>query len=220
MQETVQSREEGTERRRDRVATKAALLRAAIADFAGKGFAGARIDEIAQRAGVNKQLVYHYFGSKDELYRASLEAVYAEIRARESGLHLTDLSPAAAMERLIGFSFDYLAEHPEFIALLNDENRQDARHVRGSARLEEMHSPLVSLMRQTIERGAAEGVFRNDLDPVQLYISIAGLSYFFFSNNRTLSAIFGRPLDKPKAVAERRRHVVAFAMAALRPETV
>src|SRR3546814_19451686 len=110
------------------------------------------------------------------------------------------------MERLIGFSFDYLSEHPEFIALLNDENRQDARHVRGSERLEEMHSPLVTLMRQTIERGAAAGVFRNDLDPVQLYISIAGLSYFFFSNNRTLSAIFGRPPDKPKAVAARRRH--------------
>ncbi|WP_290808581.1 TetR/AcrR family transcriptional regulator [Ferrovibrio sp.] len=211
------AREEGDGRRRDPVATKAALLRAAVAEFAGKGLAGARIDEISQRAGVNKQLVYHYFGSKDEIYAAALETVYAEIRERERALHLGDLPPEAAMERLIGFSFDYLAEHPEFLALLNDENRQDARHVRGSQRLEQMHSPLVSLMQETIERGAKEGVFRADLDPVQLYISIAGLSYFFFSNNRTLSAIFGRALDKPKAVAERRRHIIAFAMGALRP---
>lgn len=208
--------EAATERRRDPVATKAALLRAAVAEFAAKGLAGARIDEIAQRAGVNKQLVYHYFGSKDDIYAAALETVYAEIREREKALHLTDLPPVAAMERLIGFSFDYLAEHPEFLALLNDENRQEARHIRGSERLEEMHSPLVSLMQQTMERGAAEGLFRRDLDPVQLYISIAGLSYFFFSNNRTLSAIFGRALDTPKAVAERRRHVIAFAMGALR----
>ncbi len=211
------AREEGDGRRRDPVATKASLLRAAVAEFAGKGLAGARIDEIAQRAGVNKQLVYHYFGSKDDIYAAALETVYAEIRARERELHLGDLSPVAAMERLIGFSFDYLAEHPEFIALLNDENRQEGRHIRGSSRLEEMHSPLVSLMQETIARGAKDGVFRADLDPVQLYISIAGLSYFFFSNNRTLSAIFGRALDKPKAVAERRRHIIAFAMGALRP---
>ncbi|WP_370155462.1 TetR/AcrR family transcriptional regulator [Ferrovibrio sp.] len=215
---TSRGREEPTERRRDPVATRAALLRAAVADFAARGFAGARIDEIAQKAGVNKQLVYHYFGSKDELYRAALEAVYAEIRAREKALQLGDLPPVAAMERLVGFSFDYLAEHPEFIALLNDENRQEARHVRGSERLEEMHSPLVALMQETLERGAAAGVFRRDLDPVQMYISIAGLSYFFFSNNRTLSAIFGRSLDRPKAVSEYRRHVVRFALAALRPE--
>ncbi len=215
--ERAPAREDSDARRRDPVATKAALLRAAVAEFAGKGLAGARIDEIAQRAGVNKQLVYHYFGSKDDIYAAALETVYAEIREREHALHLGDLSPEAAMERLIGFSFDYLAEHPEFIALLNDENRQEGRHIRGSSRLEEMHSPLISLMQETIARGAKEGVFRADLDPVQLYISIAGLSYFFFSNNRTLSAIFGRALDKPKAVAERRRHIIAFAMGALRP---
>lgn len=218
MQEPVQAREEGaTERRRDPVATKAALLKSAVGEFAAKGLAGARIDEIAQRAGVNKQLVYHYFGSKDELYRAALELVYAEIRERERALHLGDLPPQAAMERLIGFSFDYLAEHPEFLALLNDENRQEARHIRGSERLEEMHSPLVALLKETLERGAEEGVFRRDLEPVQLYISVAGLSYFFFSNNRTLSAIFGRSLDTPKAVAERRRHIISFAMSALRP---
>ncbi|HEX6956442.1 MAG TPA: TetR/AcrR family transcriptional regulator [Ferrovibrio sp.] len=211
------ARDDTTERRRDPTATKAALLRAAVAEFAAKGLAGARIDEIAQRAEVNKQLVYHYFGSKDELYRAALEHVYGEIRERERALHLSDLPPLMAMERLIGFSFDYLAEHPEFIALLNDENRLDARHVQKSDRLEQMHSPLVALIKETLQRGAAEGVFRADFDPVQLYVSIAGLSYFFFSNNRTLSAIFGRAMDRPKAVAERRRHVVAFAMGALRP---
>lgn len=202
---------------RDPEATQRALLAAAVAEFAEKGLAGARVDEIARRAGVNKQLVYHHFGNKEELYRVALEQVYAGIRAQEQALQLGDLPPLAAMERLVGFSFDYLVEHPEFVALLNDENRQGAPHVRGSGRLQEMQSPLIALIGQTLERGGQDGVFRTDMDPVDVYISIAALSYFYFSNNRTLSAIFGRELGSARAVSARRRHVIAFALAALRP---
>jgi TetR/AcrR family transcriptional regulator len=121
------------------------------------------------------------------------------------------------MEKLIGFSFDYLATHPDFIALLNDENGQGARHLAASRRMREMHSPLIDQIRRTLRRGAAQGAFRREIDPLQLYISIAGLAYFYFSNNRTLSAIFDRNLGKAQAVAARRRHVVDFVMAALRP---
>ncbi len=204
--------------KRDPEASRRALLLAAVAEFADKGLAGARVDEIARRAGVNKQLVYHYFGNKDDLFRAALEQVYSEIRAREKALALADLPPAAAMERLVGFSFDYLAEHPEFIALLNDENRYGAAHVGASPDMPAMHSPLITLVAETLDRGVRDGVFRADMDPVQFYISIAGLSYFFFSNNRTLSAIFATNLDSAKAVAVRRRHVIDFALAALRIE--
>jgi len=203
--------------KRDPQGTRQALLAAAVAEFAAKGPAGARVDEIARRAGVNKQLVYHYFGNKDDLFRAALEEVYGQIRARERALNLSDLPPVRAMEGLVGFSFDYLAEHPEFIALLNDENRQGAVHVGGSRDVQAMHSPLVELIRDTLQRGVREGVFRDDVDPINLYISIAGLSYFFFSNNQTLSAIFGTNLGHSKAVASRRRHVIDFALAALRP---
>ena len=201
---------------RDPEATQRALLAAAVAEFAEKGLAGARIDEIARRSGVNKQLVYHHFGNKDDLYQAALEQVYAEIRAHERELKLGDLPPLAAMEKLVGFSFDYLVEHPEFIALLNDENRQSAPHVGRSKRLQDMHSPLIQLLQETLDRGAREGVFRTDLDPLNIYISLAALSYFYFSNGRTLSAIFDSDLGTAKAVA-RRRHVVAFALGALRP---
>ena len=202
---------------RDPEATQRALLAAATAEFAEKGLAGARVDEIARRAGVNKQLVYHHFGNKEALYRAALEQVYAGIRAAERALHLADLPPEAALERLVGFSFDYLLEHPEFVALLNDENRQGAPHLRQSDGLRAMHSPLVDLLRETLRRGGEAGTFRADLDPVQVYISIAALSYFYFSNNRTLSAIFGQELDAARAVAARRRHVIDFTLRALRP---
>ena len=96
------------------------------------GLAGARVDEIAARAGVNKQLVYHYFGDKDALYLAVLEWVYEEIRAQERKLNLEGLPPERAIKKLIESSFDHLAAHPDFIVLLNDENRSGARHVRAS----------------------------------------------------------------------------------------
>lgn len=202
--------------RRDPEGTRRALLDAAIAEFAEKGLAGARVDEIAARSGVNKQLVYHHFGTKEDLYAATLAEVYGEIRRQEQALHLADLPPREAMARLVGFSFDYLAGHPEFVALLNDENQHGARHVRQSRQLRAMNSPLIGLVEETLARGAAEGVFRADLDAVDVYISIAGIGYFYFSNNRTLSAIFGARLDSKAAIARRRRHVIDFVLSALR----
>src|ERR1700761_4339438 len=186
---------------RDPVASRHALLAAARHEFAQKGFAGGRVDEIAERAGVNKQLVYHHFNDKDTLYLAVLERLYEEIRAAENDLHLQGLRPERAIRKLIGFSFDYLAEHPDFVALLNEENRLGAGHTRLSAKLPEMHSRFVSLLTETLAQGVREGFFRSGIDAMQLYISIAGLSYFYFSNGPTLSVIFGRDLGTDTALA-------------------
>ena len=193
-------------------------MTAAVVQFARKGFAGARVDEIAAAAGVNKQLVYHYFGSKQGLYLAALESVYVEIREKERQLSLGELGPTQAMAQLVGFSFDYLAEHPEFIALLGDENRNKGAHVLDSDKLRKMHTPVIDMVNATLKRGVQEGVFCDDFDAINLYITIAGISYFFFSNNHTLSAIFGRKLGSRAALAPRRRHVIAFTLHALRPD--
>ena len=203
--------------RRNPEATRQKLLSAARREFAGSGLAGARVDEIAARAGVNKQLVSHYFGDKDALYLAVLEWVYEEIRTQERNLNLAGLPPRDAIRKLIESSFDHLATHPDFILLLNDENRGGARHVRRSRRLEAMHSPLVSMVSKILSEGVRDGVFRRGINPVHLYISIAGLSYFYFSNTPTLSAIFGKNLASPTARRARRRHVVDLVLQALRP---
>jgi TetR/AcrR family transcriptional regulator len=203
--------------RRDPAATRKKLLTAARREFASSGLAGARVDEIAARAGVNKQLVYHYFGDKDALYLAVLEWVYEEIRAQERKLNLEGLPPERAIEKLIESSGDHLAAHPDFIVLLNDENRGCARHVRGSRKLEAMHSPLVNLVSTILGEGVKAGIFRKGINPVHLYISIAGLSYFYFSNTPTLSAIFGKDLSTRAARQARRKHVVDLVMHSLRP---
>jgi TetR/AcrR family transcriptional regulator len=216
--EMAKSKSNGkTPQRRDPVGTRQRLLTAARREFGRSGLSGARVDEIAARAGVNKQLVYHYFGDKDALYLAVLEWVYEEIRTKERKLNLEGLPPERAIRKLIEASFDHLSSHPDFIVLLNDENRSGARHVRGSKRLEAMHSPLVSMVSRILSEGVRAGTFRKGVDPVHLYISIAGLSYFFFSNTSTLSAIFGKDLSSAVARRARRKHVVDLVLQALRP---
>ena len=203
--------------RRDPGATRQRILDAATAEFAAHGFGGARINRVAEQAGANKRMLYHYFGNKEALYLAVLEAAYARIRERERALSLTDLAPEAAMCRLIEATFDHFVEHPEFISLLNTENMHQARHLGRSARIREMHSPLIGMLDELLERGAAAGAFRNGVDPVQLYVTIASLGYFYLSNRHTLSTIFGRRLDAPKALAARRAHMVEVVLGYLRP---
>lgn len=192
------------------------LLAAARDAFASRGLEGARVDDIAQRAGINKQLVYHYFGSKDGLYTAVLEEVYREIREREQALELSSLPAETAMRRLVEFSFDYLAQHPEFVSLLADENAHGGRHLQHSPQVEEMNRPIIELLRDTLARGTADGVFRTGLDPLHIYLSIAGMAFFYFANIHTLSRIFSRPLQSPDAIAERRARIVEFTLDAIR----
>jgi len=197
----------GEERLRDADRSQSTILAAARDEFAEFGLGGARVDRIAERAGLNKRLIYYYFEDKDKLFQAVLENVYTDIRERERNLRLTELEPATAVRRLIEFTWDYYREHPEFITLLNSANLHRARHLSESQRARELNSPVIETLGAVLERGRREGTFRGGVDPVQLYVSIAGLAYFYLSNSHTLSAIFGRDLLAPKARAERLSHM-------------
>lgn len=203
--------------RRDPENSRRRLLDAAREVFSKRGLEGARVDEIAALSGVNKQLVYYHFGNKQELYLAVLEETYTKIRAEERQLDLAHLPPPEAMEELVAFTFDYCTKNPDFVPLITDENLHEARHLRQSGIIQELHSPLVEMIEETLKRGEKSGVFRSGIDPVQLYISMAGLGFFYHSNSHTLSVIFGRNLGAKAAIETRRRHVIEFVMGALRP---
>lgn len=203
--------------RRDPAGARARILAAARAEFASKGLSGARVDEIARRAGTNKRMLYHYFGNKAALFLLTLEGAYAHIRNAERELKLEALAPGAAMRLLAGFTFDYLAENPHFITLLNSENLHEARHLKQSTRIREMHSAMVAMIAEVLRRGEAAGEFRAGVDPVQLFISMTGVSYFYFCNRHTLSTIFGRDLTEPAAMRERRQHGIDMILGYLRP---
>jgi AcrR family transcriptional regulator len=185
-------------KRRDAVATRAKILRAATAEFSKQGFAGARGDRIARRAACSERMIYYYFGSKVGLFREVLEAAYFALREAERSLALDMLAPAEALDRFCRFVWRYYLDHPEFIGLVNTENGQQARHLRRSGLLDELVSPILGLLETLVERGVQSRVFRAGVDAEELYIAIAAQGYFYLSNQHTLSAVLGRDLRSPK----------------------
>jgi AcrR family transcriptional regulator len=200
---------------RDPERTRHRILEAATEEFARYGLGGARVDRIAVRAGANKRMLYYYFRDKDNLFLSALERSYTQIRAAERALELEHLEPRVALTRLVEFTWNYFLEHPEFLTLLNSENLHKGRHVRRSRSVPSMHTPLVETLGAVLRRGEQRGVFRRGIDPVHLYISIAGEGYFYLSNRYTLSQIFGRDLMAKQALAERARHNVEMILSAV-----
>jgi AcrR family transcriptional regulator len=201
---------------RDPERTRAAILGAATAEFSAKGLDGARVDEIARRSGINKRMIYHYFGDKDGLYLAVLEASYAAIRTAELELELSHQPAVDGMRALVQFTWNYFIEHPEFLSLLGTENLHRAVNLKKLRHIRELHSPLVGMLSELLERGVKQKVFRKGVDPIQLYISIAALGFFYLSNRHTLSTIFGHDLGAPAALADRGRHIVDVVLGYLR----
>jgi AcrR family transcriptional regulator len=203
-------------RPRDAEKTKAVILRAARDEFSEAGFNGARVDAIAARAKANKRLLYHYFGNKEALYAAVLLDAYEEIRRGERELSLGQHDPVEAIDRLIRFTFRHFLANPWFPRLLAVENLQNARFIKRMKDIPRLHSPLLAELSDIIARGRESGVFRTDTDPLQLYISIAGLGYFYVSNMQTLSVIFGRDLSQFAMIQEREAQAVQMVLDYLR----
>jgi TetR/AcrR family transcriptional regulator len=195
--------------------THATILEAATQEFAAHGFGGARIDAIAARAKTNKRMLYHYFGDKEALYLAVLEAAYAAIRTAEKSLDLTHREPEAGMRELALFTWHYFLKHPEFLSLLATENMLQAQYLKRSERIAEMHSHLIVEMADVLRRGEDAGLFRSKIDPVSVYLTIAALGYFYLSNRHTLSTIFGRELQAPDAIKAWGEHIVSVTLASI-----
>lgn len=202
----VESRSRNAER------TQRAILDAALQAFAITGFAGTRLDHVAEAVKIDKRLIYYYFKSKEGLFLAVLEDAYRGIREAESKLDLDTPEPIEAIRKLVEFSWSYYLAHPEFVTLINSENLHRARHLEKSTLIRDINSPLIDTLARVLEKGRSQGVFRGGVDPLQLYISIVGLTYFYLSNQHTLSLVFGRSLMTTKALNERLSHVVEYTL--------
>ncbi len=204
-------------RPRDPVRTKRDILLAAREEFVEHGFEGARVDRIAERAGANKRMLYHYVGNKEALYARVLHDAYLDIRSGEHELNLGSLPPRLAMEKLVGFTFDHFRANPWFIRLLATENIQRGAYVRTIADIRSLNAPLVGRIAQVLAEGEATGIFRPGVDPLQLYITVTGVSYFYLSNIHTLAIVFDAPLASEAAMACRRAHAIDVVLGYLRP---
>ncbi|MDB5591597.1 TetR family transcriptional regulator [Enterovirga sp.] len=196
--------------------TKDRILAAAVQEFSQNGFGGARIERIAAAADANLRMLYHYFGNKEQLYLASLEAAYSHVREAEAKLRLDELAPEAGVTRLAEFTFDYFSGHPEFVGLLISENLVGGRHVQRSSLVPETAAPLIVSIESLLARGARAGVFRGGIDAVQFFITLHSLCYLHVANRHTLSSMLQRDLSDPTWLAERRAHVTEVLLRYLR----
>jgi TetR/AcrR family transcriptional regulator len=212
---TAPRRKSAAQPQRDSQATRARILSAATKEFAAHGFSGARVERIVEDARCNMRMIYHHFGSKEALYIAVLEVVYEELRTQERDLDLDAQDPKAAMERLILFTFDHFRTHPTFVRLTSLENTNRGRFIQKSSIIQRSSSPLINAIEAALNRGAAAGVFRAGIDPLQTYVSIAALACHHINNAHTLSFAFDTDLSRPDWIEARRAHVLQILMAGL-----
>ena len=198
--------------RRTAALSKEKIIKAAIAEFSLKGFDGARVDEVARRSGVNKTLLYHHIGNKDRLFTAALEATYQSIRARQSEFLASRMDPKTGMRRLVHLLMSLWVENFEFGRLLANENFLGGKHVKRSKLIGNMYRKLVDSLNDLLKRGVEQGLFREGIDPVDLYISVSSLSAYYVSHHHTLTTLFHVDLMHPRRLRQRENHIVDMVL--------
>jgi AcrR family transcriptional regulator len=188
--------------------TRRDILAVATSEFADKGFAGARVDEIAARTNTSKRMIYYYFEDKEGLFVAVLEEAYRQIRKIESTLDLAHLDPQSAIRALVGFTFDYQNANEDFIRLVMVENIHRGVHLARSRAIQDLNVSVINTLRDIYDRGRREGVFRDGIDEIDLHMTISALCFFNVANRSTFSQIFKRDMESPEALARRRGIVI------------
>lgn len=197
--------------------TRRDIIAVATEEFAEKGLSGARIDEIAARTRTSKRMIYYYFGSKEGLYIAVLEEAYRNIRNIERDLNVDHLSPEQALRELVSFTFDRHQQNPAFVRLVMNENLHSGKYIGQSANIPRLNVPAIDTIRRIVERGKKIGAFRQDVDPTDLHMSISALCFYSVSNRHTFSTIFKVDMTTPRALAARKKSIIATILAAVRP---
>lgn len=215
---TLDGFDTSTARQNDPKRTRANILAAGQAIFAEKGYSGANVNEIVALAQTTKPMIYYHFGSKEGLFAAVLEEVYARMREIEQSLQLDDLSAEQAMRQLVEVTFDYHADHPDWIRLISVANIHGAQHITGSATIASRNAAVVEILDRLLVRGVRDGVFRPGVDPVHLHMLIASFCFYRVSNRHTWRIIFQSNLDALEDVAAQRAMVVEAVLRYLRPE--
>jgi TetR/AcrR family transcriptional regulator len=196
--------------------TKQRILDVATQQFSAKGYDGARIDDIMRLSKVSKNLIYHYFGSKEKLFIAVLELAYLGMHQHQMTWPLDVSSPIDGIRKLVQSTFKYWRESPEFIGLLNSENFHKGQHLRKSKLSKAGYTGLLGNISSLLKQGEKSGHFRSGVDPVELYISISALAYHYLSNRYTLSYLLDRELSTEDEMKARVIHIEDLTLGYLR----
>jgi AcrR family transcriptional regulator len=188
---------------RDAERTRAELLAVATEVFAEEGYSGARVDDIAERTRTTKRMIYYYFGGKEQLYIAVLENAYRGIREAERSIDVDHSDPVVAIRRLAELTFDHHVTHDAFIRLVAIENIHRGEFIRRIGSLRTLAAPAKTLLDEILERGRTAGVFRPDVDAIDVHLVISAYCVFQVANRYTFGYLFDVDFTEP----EQRRHL-------------
>ncbi len=200
--------------------TRLGILEAAAAVFAEKGYGDAHVNDIVAKAGTTKPMIYYHFGSKEGLFSAVLEDVYAGMRMVESSVEVERLCPADGMRQLVEVTFDYHARHPDWIRLIAVANIHNAQHIAGSATIASRNAAVVQILQGLLDRGADASVFRAGVDALHLHLLIASMCFYRVSNRHTWKVIFKRDLTTDGEAKLQREMLVEAVLQFLKPSGV
>jgi TetR/AcrR family transcriptional regulator len=186
--------------------TRTRILSAALKEFAAKGFAGARVDEIARRAAINKRMLYHYFGGKEELFRAVLRRKIGE---RQAWAETLSGDPAETLP----FWFEAACKDGDWVRMLEWEALQT-----GAQRVIDESERLAAVARglKRIRQRQARGQISTEFDPRHVMLAMRSLVMFPVAFPQLTRLIMGRSAFDPKFQKARVAFLKKFA-AAFRP---
>ncbi|HEY8281640.1 MAG TPA: TetR/AcrR family transcriptional regulator [Leifsonia sp.] len=205
------------ERIRDAERTRADILAVATREFADRGYAGARVDEIARRMSTTKRMIYYYFGGKEQLYVSVLEAAYAEMRGYEQEIDVSALEPLDAIREIAERTFDHHTSRQDFVRLVAIENIHRATFLREVGAPETLALPALELIDTVLRRGRASGVFRDDVDATDVHMAISSFCVFPVANRHTFGYLFGRDLLNQSRAGHYRQMLGDMIVALLTP---
>jgi AcrR family transcriptional regulator len=192
------------------------ILAAAVEEFSEHGFAGARIERISRAAGTVDRMLYYYFGNKERLYQAVLEQIYTEMIGEQRAFVTSD-DPLEGMRQLVLHSWDHYESHPHLVRVIMNENLLRGRHIAQSREVERTSFPLVETVTLLLEAGQSRGLFRGDVSPQHVLLSIMSLGFFYLSNQHTCSTWMGYDLMKPGKRKAWRDYICDVVLASLAP---
>jgi AcrR family transcriptional regulator len=197
--------------------TRANILKVATEEFATKGLSGARVDAIAAKTLASKRMIYYYFGGKTGLYSAVLERAYGDIRAEEAQFDLAHMPPRDALRRLIEITFDYDENHTKFVSLVSIENIHRAKYLSKLPSLRDINKSAIRTLEDILQRGRAEGVFRDGFDALDLHLLISAFCFFRVSNRHTFEALFDCNFASPRLRARHRKMITEAVLSYVAP---
>ncbi len=196
--------------------TRARILEAALQEFSAHGLAGARTEQIAEAAGVNKALLYYYFDSKEKLYEAALDMAAGRVRDRSMAVFLREASPGERVLRIALDHFDRIVSQGEFQRIMQQEMMRLHKGESGALPIlvKRVFGPIQAMFQAMVREGIASGELI-DVDWLQIPLAAMGANVFYFLSAPVWRMVLTfEPLD-PEVLIARRKAAIEFLGLAL-----